>query len=1429
MLEYLGGGEYFRGSYPNWVASGVEGVVYTTNVVGVLKCDGTNHTATTYVSNGDGTHSVFCYCGATISESVTCAGGVDTCKSGAICSDCGYEYGTVGTHTGGADTCTTGAICDVCGSEYGTALGHSGAWSDTNENEYVCTRCDEVIGTVTTNPAQQTDVALFENATYAASGASETGAFDATVATPANINLSALVGTLAVSNVANVKLNGVAYDVEDLTSNILTINVVPYDVFGEYTLTATITVEGKTFDVEMPILVITDLITDNDGLLNVRKVLRGQDRTDNPVDENEDGIVDPMATEIVNGITHVAYGGAGGIGTMNGMGYYKLGANITMSEVISSNTHSNVYTNQKVYVFGINAVPFVGTFDGDGYSLINFASRKNSYNKVDGVDYHMVQDLSSVVNDATAAATNKTATVGMSFELEASLFGLVNGVVKNVAIENIALQNNGNVVLGGNGTFENVYFTFGHLMSPRYSGDNTLQQEVAPLLQRSSGSNAKNMTLRNVVINLTDCVFGAEGATVKKVFHALIGGGLGSAQNVAVYGFDTAWVQSDGTSSSVYTNGSDGSDVGIYVEYVKGSDPATNGASFLKIALSDDIWKIVDGVPYLKNVSVSGTESAPSDSNDAVAPEEGVESSLVWTDNVVPSYETAQFIKSTTTSAFGEGALGVNVANLSDFNTKQIIIGSFETYGKYVNHDDLVDGATDYGVYNVDNTIFVLSETEEGLMYAAKELCRRLYGWNQLTYLAYDSNAIVLNGVTAIDASLVGNYTTQFAFEHRDPANDKGLSTAEKNDFGFTPGSAYTNFVSMHNSANYFGFTSSTDEANHTDMTMVPEWTIEDTSTFATSDGSLITDSNGNTQYQLCYTGHGNATTFWAMVDQVVTIIKAKKAAVPSMKVINFMVEDNTYSCECTTCAQFAPSVTQLLFLNTVQKQLNADGVGVGIEFFAYNAYSSAPVLDSDASTDLTTLVNTLNASVGSHQAITLSTAPVDYSSITKYDTDSLATTVLQAEEGLRLWWTTHEMNHSFPMEHEANAHIYPSLLAWIASIGGKNVDVFAYQAAYRNYFIPLNTWQYQIEYYQTLHKLGVNSYMFNLGDVHNPANAQTGFSAFKTYIDSRAMTDVNVTFDQLKQEFFGYTEDASGNRTFNGKGYYGAGGEKMLQFFEELVAVYEGNKQSETTGFVKTTEDVKLSTTGGSTGYIASWLYNNADLWYSDTFTNYYDCIRQGFFNGSYGWGIIPMVFGKTTFDAVTLDAQGSNTSVTHTFALQMIDLYVHSNYGTQQTTLEAWYQLCLDAITAVNGDKTYTKRIQVESIFPEYALLQYHSTISVTAKRNNALTNSWTQNSVTWVMPTTVGISESYQAFYDKIIALGVSCQSEFYQWNSLNLAGTALADGATINTSMTFTNNTLMGSKTATVSVSINCSASPFVTWGVVTEGTPTTTTA
>ena len=1356
LLEYIGGGVYYRGSYPNWVASGVEGIVYSTNVVGIKKCD--SHSADQIVNNGDETHDVICSkCGTIVNDNVACSGGTATC--------------------------TEKPVCSVCGVEYGSALGHrNGTWDGNNYN---CVDCGALIGTVV-NELDKQNVVLFENAS----------SITANAETPAYITITE---DFDLDSVTSITLNGVNY-AATVEGGKIKINVIPKDVFGEYIVEATVVIKGKSFDITAPVLVVTDLITTNEGLLNVRKILRGADLGK-----------DAQGKQIYD--EFLAIGGKGGETTMNGDGYYMLGADISM-------------TTEKSYVFGTSYVPFVGTFDGNGYILKNYRQnnwfsstkievdqatyntlepsyRTSSTNKDTGVTtYYQYTATSRQDNylkaDQLAKGTDIDSGVYGTY-LEGSLFGVLNGTVKNVAFTNVEQAIFTNIVHSGSGKLQDVYIQISDLQHN--------SNIYVPILFARGEIGAG--TLTNVVIDV-------QGATMEVASPGSRFPSLGkwyTAKNVAVYGFDTDWISSDGNRGNVYRDSddvlSDGSAAGIYVEYVADEEGkiSTNGAKFVQVMLDDSIWKIVDGRAYLKRVDVSGTTQKDPSSNPI---ESGAGYNLVWNDDVVGAFDAIKFIDDTTFAAYNEkAAFGANLADLNDFTKKQIIVGDYLTYGSilkdngieinYEPEEDL------YGLYTINNTIFVLSESEEGFMLAAQELCRRLYGWNQFTYEYLDGEnayGLVLNESLTIKAEMVGNFTSHVAFENRQEAN---TDSNVLGDMGYNSYAPYSTYVEMHNTLDYF--------SDNTQDETTREWTKVWQSAYdfvkaTDSSGNVILDTNNNTA-QVCYLAHGDADNFATMLTRVESVIVKQALANKDMTAINFMLEDNTYYCKCSACAAFSqPATPQLVFLNELAKrlrvnsQLVASNRTIDVEFFSYNAYSPAPTLrDSDI-----TALNGLKSSLGiDYETVENVNYTVDtgitYAS--KIDNDTFPTTVLKAEDGLRLYWTSHEANHSFNLEHEANAHMYLGLLGWIASIGAENIDVFMYQAAYRDYFIPLNTWEYQLNWYQSLNKLGVNNHMFNLGNIYNAPNAQTGFAAFKSYIDSRAMTDINVTFEQLKDEFFGVN------------GYYGPAGPTMRTYFEELVSVYDDHKQGEENEFAaKSTEytDVFFSN-GGS--YVAGWITQIYDGQYNTDYN------LQAFFNGSYGLNQSKFVFAE---DSYTVDF-GQNTGDQTAVLTTRKNVYHHSNYGSQLDTLVAWYNYCQTALAleGVSGNATYTKRINVEALFPEYACLLLESEYQMIFTRSKNTAN-FTLKSATWVAPKVGETQLNYQDFYTRVRGLGVSVPSEFYNFDSTKRDNaTVLADklnGRTITVSFQKYNswNIFSPWSSANISETYAPEASFFKNWGV-----------
>ena len=1323
-----------NGFYPTRESAEQATFFYMTDVRAISVC---NHTEVSYVPNGDGTHKTVCVCGEVIETATACTG-VKIC-------------GATGT-------------CNVCQGEYVNSATHNAVWDGST---YQCERCQEVFGTVTENVTEIQEIALYTNATYADKAASG-NAFDASVARSVAIDLSE-VTELEISEIANVAFNGVAYTVSGLEANQVTIDgVVPYDVFGEYTLTAQITVKGATFAIQMPILVVTDLITTADGLLNVRKVLRGQDAT--------------IAHDTANPVDYLVIGGMGGLGTMNGRGYYKLGADIDLANhSIASVNASTANSYNRVYVFGTTAVPFAGTFDGAGYVLHNFIAKPNfwNYNVASGFTY-LFQDPKGVTGDSHAQ------------EIEASLFGMVDGTIKNLAITNAVFGQNGNVVNGGGGTLENVYVQINDLQADAHVF-------VAPIAQHL-GEN--NMTLTNVVVDLTKhssaILNGTSATAISTHYPSIFGLGAAHIENVGVYGFNTAWIDTTAGRGNVYAGNTDGSAIGIYTAGLT----MTNGnANFWQVGLDPTIWKIVGGVPMLVNVSANGTVTE----QDRWTGEVGGDYNIAWNDEAAGSYEAVTKIRGVTEQ------VTANVLGVTAEEDANILVGTYDRYAEAAGVDVSTlstDGRENYGVYNNGNKIYVLADGETGFGLAADMLLRQLYGYNEL---AEDSFAWT---DSTLSLERVENKTAQVVFSEREAAN--GYNSGDMN---FNATKTYTTYGHMHNALDYLYATDGNGNITGGEIVSVTgkndanqDVTYTTTSYWLSSNCDDVSDGDNIDGEQLCYLAHGDKTAFNALVDHVANRILEIAKAKPNMTAINFMIEDDSEYCMCATCKPFYnASIPQLLFLNTVAEKLASNEYlknscrTIDIVFLAYASYMYAPITSTEVATSaLANAKSALGLSDTATETVSFTYADRNKAGATYAAAkDTTSRSVLKAHKNLRLQWTSHHAFHSYALIHEANSESYLGLMAWLASVDAFKTEVFMYQTTFSDYFLPLNTWKYQVEWYKSLNDMGINGYIFNLGDLGNPVDTQTGFAAFKAYIDSRAMTDSSVTYEQLKNEFFGVN------------GYYGTAGPTMRTLFEELESVMDGKRQ--------TGNYVDCGNFSHSDYDATNYPYYH---YYTDgtskqaVRTTHADRV-QAWFNGAFDLSQTWILFGDLAdgaLDVATSVGTNENPSPIHAALTLSPQTNVYT-YGekTQLETLKAWYQYCVTAKGIVAADSIYAKRIQVESWFPEYALRLFHSTYTVNfnlVKGDYSLSGftynySATCTGVTSTLSADTGLSRSAAEFYNELIAGGMIRPSEQFTFNT--------AEKLSIGWIQTFYRN---DGKTSFRSANCVCeiSASPFVNWGV-----------
>ncbi len=261
---------------------------------------------------------------------------------------------------------------------------------------------------------------------------------------------------------------------------------------------------------------------------------------------------------------------------------------------------------------------------------------------------------------------------------------------------------------------------------------------------------------------------------------------------------------------------------------------------------------------------------------------------------------------------------------------------------------------------------------------------------------------------------------------------------------------------------------------------------------------------------QLCYTAHGNAEEYDALVNAMVDAIKPYVLAEPEKRIITITQEDNHSCCTCPTCKEIEEkygtiAATNVMFINSVAEKfeewLNSEcpGRDVTIATFAYHRYEQAPAVQN---------------AMGEWE-------PIDENMVLR---DNV--TILYAP------LSSMSFNHS--IDDPANDTTKAILAGWAAC--SKHVAVWNYQTHFPNYFMPYDTFAVCQDQYKKYLSYGC-TWMFDQGQ-HNNGNS-TNFSMLKLYLNSQWGWDVNRDYNTLVDNFF--------------ENYYGVKDGAMRKFYEDL------------------------------------------------------------------------------------------------------------------------------------------------------------------------------------------------------------------------------------------------------------------------------------
>lgn len=263
----------------------------------------------------------------------------------------------------------------------------------------------------------------------------------------------------------------------------------------------------------------------------------------------------------------------------------------------------------------------------------------------------------------------------------------------------------------------------------------------------------------------------------------------------------------------------------------------------------------------------------------------------------------------------------------------------------------------------------------------------------------------------------------------------------------------------------------------------------------------------------ICYTAHGNQEEYEAMIQQIAENIEPLIDARPDME--NFVISQEDYPtlCDCEACladlAKYGSKASsQIKLLNAVddliQAYLEGSGRNFNLVMLAYHESERAPVKEAVDEAGNVTYEPTYPEML-CHEHVGVEVAPINADYTTSF-------------------------------ADPKNKAYADNLASWKALTS--KLYVYAYETNFRAALYPYNSWSYVYDSFKYYYQQNA-VYVFNSGQVFQ--SAFTGFTYLKDYLDSRALFDVNRSYEEDVGNFFAY--------------YFRDAAKPMREFYEAIRA----------------------------------------------------------------------------------------------------------------------------------------------------------------------------------------------------------------------------------------------------------------------------------
>ena len=470
-------------------------------------------------------------------------------------------------------------------------------------------------------------------------------------------------------------------------------------------------------------------------------------------------------------------------------------------------------------------------------------------------------------------------------------------------------------------------------------------------------------------------------------------------------------------------------------------------------------------------------------------------------------------------------------------------------------------GTAGYSIKTVGDDVYIDFYSAAGAQMGAIAFLRAVLGYDMLAedLIVYEKDG---GTMPKMDIEERPDYEYRIA--------NNRMSEDAKYGYGFT-----TQVTMLRNDYgdvhNMFGF------FDESDLTENPKWF---------SNGA--TWDKNNPLGQPCFTAHGDKVAYEAMVERVKTRILEYVAANKDVMNVRISPNDVTHvnsigKCICAACtasyAHYGDTLggAILSFANDLSEKIQAElavtenenlkGRTVNLVVLAYGQNIDAPV-EKD----------------GARYVFDENGKGIP---VTRYDFNEKgeATPVkdengnevkLVCADGVNIEYAPSAANWIHSFYEDQNSGYAASLQAW-SGLGG-NLYVWAYEISYYQYLYPYNNYSIMVENIRYF-KNNNGNYIYPQGTYENQNNS--AFTKFREYINSHALFDVNVNYKDLRDKYFKY--------------YFGAAGEKMLDYFDSVQMNLKLNE----------------NITGGATH---SFNLSRKEVWPEEVINGYMNLINEAY-----------------------------------------------------------------------------------------------------------------------------------------------------------------------------------------------------------------------